>query len=230
MVQPSPLLDTVIFDLDGTLVDSVSDLRAAGNRLLTELGRPPLEDTQVRRMIGDGVPKLVERMLAASGTPVPPGPDLEPLIARFLSFYEAAPAELTRPFPGVPETVAALAGAGWTLGVCTNKPQVATENLLKAVGLWPFLGAAVGGDKAPKRKPDPRHVLAVLEALDRPPERAVMVGDNEHDAHAGRAAGLKVVLVTWGYSREPVAELEADARIDDFTALPTLLDGWTRGT
>src|SRR4051812_27214903 len=148
--------DAFIFDLDGTLVDSVPDLRAALNEVLRERGRRPLAADEVRRMVGDGVPALVERGLAATGDTK----ELEAAEARFLALYEAAPAALTRAYPGVPETLARLVASGARLGVCTNKPQKATIGVLEGVGIAGFFTAILGGDAVPSKKPDPRHLLA----------------------------------------------------------------------
>src|SRR5258708_27058243 len=123
----------ILFDLDGTLVDSVPDLAAAANALLAELGRPPLSLAQVMGMVGDGAPKLVERALAASGAGDTP---LRAALDRFLAFYEADPTRLTRPYDGVPAVLAELAAAGWRLRGCTNKPARPPPAAL--AGLRPF--------------------------------------------------------------------------------------------
>jgi phosphoglycolate phosphatase len=211
--------DALVFDLDGTLVDSVPDLQAAVNAVLRELGRAPLSAEAVRGMVGDGTAMLVARALAASGGELPPGPPHE----RFLELYEAAPAARTRPYPGVPATLAALRRAGCRLAVCTNKPQRATEGVLEALGLASLFDAVLGGDALPVRKPDPAHVLAALAALGAGPARGVMIGDGENDAAAGRAAGLPVVLMTYGYAHAPLDELGADALLDRFADLPDRL-------
>ena len=119
--RPDARTDMLLFDLDGTLVDSLADLGAALNRLLAGLGRPPLALDRVRGFIGDGVPKLVERSLNAAGL-APPTDEFAALLSRYTADYEARAAELTRPYPGVAELLPALAGAGWRLGVCTNTP------------------------------------------------------------------------------------------------------------
>src|SRR5260370_37036439 len=143
----------ILFDLDGTLVDSVPDLAAAANALLAELGRPPLSLAQVTGMVGDGAPKLVERALAASGAgDTPPRAALD----RFLAFYEADPTRLTRPYDGVPAVPDELAAAGWRLGGCTNKPERATRAGLAGRGLYPFFPAGPGGRRGPTPQAAPR--------------------------------------------------------------------------
>jgi phosphoglycolate phosphatase len=219
--HPRPPRDALVFDLDGTLVDSVPDLQAALNGMLRELGRPLLSAAAVRGMVGDGVAALVARALAATG-----GDALQAApLARFLELYEAAPAARTRPYPGVPKTLQALHRGGCRLAVCTNKPQRLTEAVLEALGLAACFDAVLGGDALPVRKPDPGHVRGALAALGAAPERGVMIGDGENDAAAGRAAGLPVVLMPYGYAHVPLAGLGADALLDRFADLPKVLAG-----
>jgi phosphoglycolate phosphatase len=209
----------LVFDLDGTLVDSVPDLQAALNRVLTEIGRRSLGATEVRSMVGDGVAALVERGMAATG-----GTDgLEAARARFLALYEAEPAVRTRPYPGVAETLAGLRAAGCRLAVCTNKPQAASLGVLAGVGLAPFFDAVLGGDALPWRKPDPRHLLAAVEALGARPEEAAMIGDNENDHDAAKAAGIPVLLMRYGYLRAPADSLAPAAWLDRFSEIPQAL-------
>ncbi len=219
----SPYFGAVIFDLDGTLVDSAPDLTRALNRLLDELKRPALDLEAVVGMIGDGATKLVERAMTATGG-LGPGDDLGSLTGRFLNLYEGATAVDTRPYPGVCEALANLSAQGCRLGVCTNKPEAPARAVLEDVGLAGFFGAVLGGDSLGEiRKPDPRHLLAVLDRLGIGAGRAVMVGDNANDVAAARAAGLPVILRAGGYTRVPAADLGADLVIEDFAALPAAL-------
>jgi phosphoglycolate phosphatase len=213
---------TIVFDLDGTLIDSAPDLHQAIGRLLAEHGRPELPLAQVKRFIGDGAAKLVQRSLDAAGL-ADGGEALATALARFLAIYEADPSRFTRPYPGVPETLAALAAEGRRLAICTNKPAAATRLVLRDLGLAPLFAGVSGGDSLDVRKPDPAHVLDALARAGGDPASAVMVGDNEHDMAAGRGAGLPVVAVTWGYARVPIAELGADRVIERFEDLPTAL-------
>ncbi len=212
--------NALVFDLDGTLVDSAAGLQAALNLTLREIGCPPLALAAVRGMIGDGVPMLVRRGLAASGAPEAAFPDR---LARFLAIYEADPASGTRPYPGVADVLAALRAEGRRLAICTNKPQRATGALLEALDLDRVFTAILGGDAVAFRKPDPRHILATLAALGAAPGDAVMIGDNEHDAAAAKAAGIPVILARYGYARVPLQTLGADAEIDAFADLPQAL-------
>ena len=215
-------LRAAVFDLDGTLVDSVPDLAAALNRTLAEAGLSPQPLDAVARMVGHGVARLVERGFTAAGAPL----DLDALprrVERFLGFYAQDLATLTRAFPGMPEALDALAAAGWRLGVCTNKPTALSVELLDALGLGRRFGAVVGGDATPERKPHPAPLLLALDRLGVPPAAAVFVGDSETDVLTARAAGLPVALVRTGYTALPVEALGADALVDDPAVLPDLL-------
>jgi len=214
----------VVFDLDGTLIDSAPDLRTALNGLLAEHGRRPLTLDEVTAMIGDGASKLVERAFAATGDAA--GDDLVSLTEGFLARYEGKAAVETRPYPGVPETLAGLVADGIALGICTNKPEAPTREILRDLGLDDAFTAIYGGDTiGGVRKPDPRLVLAVLEALGTVPEDAAFVGDNANDVGAARAAGLPIILRAGGYTVVPADELGADAVIAEFRELPGALEG-----
>lgn len=216
-------LAAVVFDLDGTLVDSAEDLQMASNVLLDELGRAPLDLPTIKSFIGDGVAKLVERALNATGG-LPAGQEQSALLRRFLDIYEADPSRHTRPFPGVVATLGQLREQGLRLGICTNKPIIATQRLLDDLGLRQLVDAVVGGDSFPSRKPSPEPLLGVLAMLRTPAARAAMVGDNEHDVAAGRAAGVaKVLIMRYGYSRVPLDQLAHDGVLDSFSELPQQL-------
>lgn len=215
--------DAVVFDLDGTLIDSEPDLRAALNLTLAAHGRDAVTRPQVIQMIGDGVPKLVERGFEATGGL--PGDPLDGLVAEFLGHYEGKAAALSTPFPGAVDALAALRGLGMKLGVCTNKPQKPTEEILGVFAVAPYFQAVVGGDALDGiKKPDGRHLGAVLERLGIAPGRAVMIGDNHNDAATAQSLGVPFVAVSFGYARGPVADLGADMVIDRFDDLIGALD------
>lgn len=219
----------VVFDLDGTLVDSVPDIQAALNWLMAREGRRELGRDEVAGMVGDGVPKLVERALLATGGF--PDAGLEPTVAVFASYYEAHAAALTQPFPGVVQALTDLRDAGCLLGVCTNKPQGATAEILEALDLAPFFVAVAGGDTVPgARKPDPRHLMHVLDGMSVAPAETVMVGDSHNDINVAKAAGVPTVAVTFGYAHGPVDELGADVLIDHFDELLPALRQLTAGS
>ncbi len=214
-MPPSPIPGTLLFDLDGTLVDSLPDLTLALNRVLAETGLPPASLDLSRRYVGDGARMMLERGFAAHGQAVPADG-----LARFLAVYEANLTRETRPFPGVVAALARLAEAGWRLAVCTNKTERHSRMVLEALGLAPFFSAVAGGDTWPERKPDGRHLTRTLERMGAPFAGAVMVGDGANDLLAARSAGLPCVIVAWGYG-EPAA-LHGDALIEDMAALPDL--------
>jgi phosphoglycolate phosphatase len=211
----------LVFDLDGTLVDSVPDLRAALNQMLRERGRRLLSTHEVKRMVGDGVPALVARALAAGGADPS---EAVTAVPRFLEIYEANAARLTRPYPGVPETLTALHDLGYGAAICTNKPQRATIAVLRGLGLLPFFEGIAGGDRFAVRKPDPGHLLGVISELGSSPAASAMIGDNENDAAAARAASVPLVLMRYGYARSDPDTLAADALLDRFSELPDALE------
>jgi phosphoglycolate phosphatase len=214
----------VVFDLDGTLIDSAPDLRVAVNKLLSEQGRRPVSLHEVKMMVGDGAAKLVERAFAATGTE-PAASELPDLTARFLAFYEGHAADHTRPYPGVTETLSEFRSSGLALGVCTNKPEAATREVLRDLNLDGYFDAVLGGDSIEGvRKPDPRILQDVLDAMGVVANGSVMVGDAANDVGVARALGVPVVLLSHGYTRTPVTELGADLIISQFSELPGALD------
>ena len=224
MPYPScPGLKAVVFDLDGTLIDSAPDLAAALNRLLAREGLPPVRLAEVHTMIGDGVAKLVERGFAAHGRTLSAG-ELERFSVLFVADYEPNSSVQTLPFPGAIEALRALRDAGFALGVCTNKPEAATRSILAAFGMDPFIAAAVGGDTLPgTKKPEPATLRETLRRLGAEAGQAIAVGDSPNDVAAARAAGVPIVAVTFGYSRVPPAELGADRLIGRFADLGAAL-------
>lgn len=206
----------VAFDLDGTLVDSAPDLHAAANRMLADLGRPALTLPQVTGFIGNGVPKLVERCLEATGGAA----DLHPqAMARFRAHYDAAPADLTRPWPGALDALRALGAAGLPLGVCTNKPEAPARKLLALLGMEGLFGSVIGGDTCPEHKPQPEPLLRCLAELGGGPAGALYVGDSETDADTAANAGVPFALYTRGYRKRPVESFEAALTFEDWSDL-----------
>ena len=205
----------LLFDLDGTLVDSVPDLARILSALVAEYGAAPFTPAEVAPMVGDGIGPLVRRGLASRE--LPPD-DNGAQVARYLALYEAAPVLLTRPYPDVPETLARLRDEGWPLGIVTNKPERVTRLVLETLALAPFFPAVVGGDTTPWKKPDGRPLLAALEALGA--TEGIFVGDGENDAAAAHEARLPCILLRYGYARRPIETLGAAAILERFDELP----------
>lgn len=208
----------VVFDLDGTLVDSVADVAAALAPLFREAGIHPLSDAEVRRLMGHGAPGLVRGALRLRGCD--PGQAVW-MTRRFLNHYAAAPVVRTTAYPGAVEAVAALATAGIAVGICTNKAAWTARSVLRALGFAPHVGALVGGDSGHGMKPDPEPLLACIAALGARPEDTVYVGDHPVDIATARAAGVRVLAVPFGYG--DAAALDADGIVADYAALPERL-------
>jgi len=211
----------LVFDLDGTLVDSVPDLTNTLNKVLRERGYAPLARSEVAPMVGDGVPALVARGFRARG-----GDDAEAAEAlpRYIQIYEANATVLTRPYPGVRETLAALRRRGYRTAVCTNKLQQATLAVLEGLDLAGLFDGVAGGDHYPVKKPNPGHLLSLIAELDGSAGRAAMIGDSENDAAVAHAASVPLVLMRYGYARVAPETLGADALLDHFAELPATLE------
>ena len=207
----------VLFDLDGTLVDSAPDLAAAVDCMLEGAGFPPCGVAPVRDWIGKGIEKLVERALRAAlgGAPVPAELQARGL-ALFSAAYEQTSGRHGTVYPGVAEALSELSSRGVPLACVTNKAHRFTVPLLESIGLASHFAALVCGDSVQRKKPDPGHVAAACERLGVAAEDTLMVGDSENDLLSARGAGCGVVLVTYGYTEgKPVATLGADRLIDD---------------
>ena len=219
-MSSQPLVKAVLFDLDGTLIDSAPDLHVAVNKLLKEEDRHTITLEQTISIIGDGVPKIVERAFAATGYSMDEG-ELDGFVKRYLAFYEPHAANLTFPFPGGVECLKRLRLKGYELAVCTNKPFTATKMILSRLGLTDFFSAVIGGDTLPGiKKPNPQHLLAALDIMRVSPKNAVMIGDHTNDVNAGRAAGMPVIICRFGYTNGPAENLEGDLVINHFDELP----------
>ncbi|WP_323041112.1 phosphoglycolate phosphatase [Gemmobacter sp.] len=208
----------IVFDLDGTLIDSAPDIRAALNRVLEDEGVPLLSLTETVRSIGHGVPALIAQARALRDLPEA---RQDAMVAAMVQHYGAASAVLTRPYPGVAAALEALAAAGHVLGLCTNKPIAPTRAILDALDLARHFQAVIGGDSLPQRKPDPAPLHAAYAALAAPV--LLYVGDSEVDAETAQAAGVDFALFTPGYRKSAVEALVHRLAFDDFAALPGLV-------
>ena len=214
--------NTLLCDLDGTLVDSAEDLALALNSLLSESGRSTLSLAEITSMVGGGAKKLVERGFFATGG-ILPKQENESVFKRFLKLYAAHLTDNTRPYPHVMETLQGLKDNGWRLAVCTNKPETMSRELLRRLHMLPLFDAVAGGDTYEVKKPDPGHLLQTLDSMGADRAGAVMLGDGKNDALAARAANLPVILVSFSAPREILDKLGADSVIASYRELPAAL-------
>jgi len=217
--MPSPAL---IFDLDGTLVDTAPDLLAATNAVLAAQDLPPMAPQALRHMVGFGARALIEQAMAAAGRAVT-AEALPPLLDIFLEHYRNHIADGSVIFPGVPPTLAALRDEGARLAVLTNKPQELTDRLLPVIGLDHFFAEVYGAGRMDYVKPDARIFHDVVRDVGGHDGGAVMIGDSVTDLKTARAAGAPCILLSYGYTPVPARELGADMVLDDFRDLPDAL-------
>jgi phosphoglycolate phosphatase len=210
---------TIVFDLDGTLVDTAPDLATSLNSVLTSDDLPHVSLQQARAMIGGGVQALVSRAYALNGVKFSTG-DLSLRVDLFVDAYRSHIAAESRPYPGVREALQSLLSQGARLAVCTNKRTDLSLSLLQALDLDVLFAAVVGADAAPAAKPDPRHLRLAVERAGGMMNHALMVGDSRLDTLAARAAGVPLILVDFGYADAPAQSLEPDVLISNFDALP----------
>ena len=210
----------VMFDLDGTLIDSVPDLAAAVDRMLVELGRPPAGVENVRDWVGNGARVLVRRALAGGLDHVAVGDaETEEALARFLDIY-ADCHHLTALYPGVHELLEALSTAAVELAVVTNKPERFVAPLLEQVGLGGYFRWIIGGDTLPQQKPDPAALLQVMRLAGVEAAQSLFIGDSRNDVLAARAAGVPCIAVSYGYNHgRPIAEEKPGLVVDSLAEL-----------
>lgn len=213
----------LVFDLDGTLVDSLPDLTEAVNDLMAANGLAPHSEEAVSAMVGKGVPVLVQKAFDAHGVIVA-GEALAAQVKTYLGFYEPRATRLTRLFPHVAEMMGTLSGAGYRLAVCTNKPTAVSREIVDSLGIGAAIDVVVGGDSGVPAKPAPDMLWLVAERLGLPKEQLLFVGDSANDVASARSAGIRVALVRYGYTEVPADELKADFVMDDFRGLPAAVE------
>jgi phosphoglycolate phosphatase len=214
--MPAP---TIVFDLDGTLVDTAPDLIGTLNLILTRNGVAPVDFDEARSMIGAGVKPLLVRGLASKEVELPPA-EIDRLFAEYLEVYAAHIADRSRAFPGLEAALDTLTAQGCRLAVCTNKLEWLSVRLLDALGLSSRFVAICGQDTFPMRKPDPEMLRLTIARAGGDTGHAVMVGDSMTDVATAKAAAVPVIAVDFGYTDIAPAELGADRLISHFDALP----------
>ena len=209
----------IVFDLDGTLIDSAPDIQAAINNVMIEVASDPFDLPTVVSFIGNGVPKLVERAMHKRAIPENRHAQLTQMM---LEFYDADPATLTRLYPNVQNALLALKQRGHPLGICTNKPEEPARKILSLVGLGSFFDVVVGGDSLPQRKPDPAPLHDAYQKLGA--TSCIYVGDSEVDAETAQRAGVRFALFSKGYRKTPVEKICSTSVFDDFANLPAIVE------
>ncbi len=212
---------TLIFDLDGTLVDTAPDLVASLNAVFARRGLPSLPYEKARNLIGGGTRMMIARAVATQGVALAPA-NLE-LFADFIAYYGEHIAEHSRPFPGLAEVLDTLASADTRLAVCTNKLERLSIMLLEELDLAERFVAICGQDTYGIQKPDPEVLRRTVAAAGGGLSHAIMIGESATDIQVARAAGMPVIAVDFGYSERPVSELAPDDVISHFTQLPAAI-------
>lgn len=206
---------TLVFDLDGTLVDTAPDLVAATNHVLEYRGRAPIDGAALRAFVGHGALRMIEEALGADGRELSQR-ELHELFERFLAYYEANIAVESQPFEGVLSALDRCAAAGARLAVCTNKSERLARQLLDKLDMTRRFAAITGRDTFKVYKPDPEHLLGTIRLAEGDRARAVMIGDSHVDIATAKAASVPVVAVNFGYSYAPVEEFGPDVIIGHF--------------
>jgi phosphoglycolate phosphatase len=218
---------TIVFDLDGTLIDTAPDLIGAANHVLAGLALSPRPAEALKPWISFGARRMIVEALAQCDADRSEA-EVDHLLASFLTHYEGNIAQLSRPFPNVIEEIADLTSAGARVAICTNKREALAVKLIDALDLSGLFTAIIGRDTLPVCKPDPGHLTGTIVRAGGMIERAVMVGDSGVDIATARAAGVPVVGVTFGYSDAPISTLNPDVAIDTYAGLQGVLGGLLR--
>jgi phosphoglycolate phosphatase len=215
MVSLPVAVRAVAFDLDGTLLDTLPDIAAAGERMLEQLGRPPAGEQTVRSYIGDGIPRLTKRLLTGTLDGEPPPELFQRALGLFEENYRATLSVRTRLFTGVEEGLRQFRATGFKLACITNKAQSFTLPLLETTGLLGWFALVLSGDSLPRKKPDPLPLLHCAQQFGLEAAQLLVVGDSKADVQAARAAGCPVFCVSYGYSPGGVQDLDCDAIVDN---------------
>jgi len=212
-----PHTTALVFDLDGTLIDSLPAISSSVNAMLADMGCAPLPVAQIRGFIGKGAPNLVKQTIEAAGLPEDA---IDRALSTMMRHYSAAE-DGNIPFDHMFDTLRGLRSAGYALGICTNKPGPATTTVLDHLGMAELYDVVISGDSLPYRKPHPAPLNAAFDALGR--ANRIYIGDSEVDAETAEAAEVPFVLYTEGYRKAPVSDLTHRAAFNDFRALPEII-------
>jgi len=210
---------TIVFDLDGTLIDTAPDLIDTLNVVFAREGLPPVPYETARNLIGGGAKTMIARGIEADGKAVTPA-KLDQLFADFIAYYADHVADRSRPFPGLVEALDTLAGNGYRFAVCTNKLERLSVSLLERLALAGRFEAICGQDTFGVQKPDPEMLRRTVAAAGGSLQGSVMIGDSATDIRTARAAGIPVIAVDFGYSERPVSDFAPDSIISHFAQLP----------
>lgn len=213
----------VVFDLDGTLLDTAPDLLRALNRVLCDEGLSAVQRADVAGLFGHGARALIGEGFRRGNRSLD-AVRLPELVERFIAFYAADIAGETRPYPGLVDALTRLSRRGFGLAVCTNKREALSHAVLRGTCLDAFFAAVVGGDSLPEQKPHPHPLLEAIVRSGGTPEAAIMVGDSETDMATARAAGVPSIAVDFGYGGRPASEFDADAVIGHYDELDRAID------
>jgi len=211
---------TIVFDLDGTLIDTAPDLIATLNLILSQEGMAPVDYDAARRMIGGGARGMIERALTAEGRDCGKA-EIDRMFAAFIAHYAAHIADHSRPFPQLEEALGQLANEGHRFAVCTNKLEWLSVRLLDTLNLSRHFVTICGQDTFGVQKPDPKMLRATIERAGGMPDQAIMIGDSGTDIRTARAAAIPVIAVDFGYSEVPIATLQPDRILSSFAELPS---------
>ena len=216
-------MNAVIFDLDGTLIDSLPDIRTSLNSVLTDYGYQSISITEVKNMIGRGSEILLKEAFQHAGAKMD-SKTLASCVKSFTSHYERNPISQTTVFPGTLLALQTLSTKGIRMGVCTNKPHAIALTILKSLNLDKYFPVCIGKGKLPHHKPDSRHYNCVAAGLNVKPQETLYVGDSETDVKTARNAGVPIILVSHGYSKKPANTLGGDLLINHFSEMPNAID------
>jgi len=208
----------VIFDLDGTLIDTAPDLIASLNYTIAAADLAPVTFDDLTHLVGQGARVMIRRAFELRGHEISE-PEVEPLLHRFLDYYKREMPGASQPYSGLHEALDRLSEAGFTAAVCTNKLEELALPLLEKLGLSDRFPVVTGGDTFAFRKPDARHILGTIERAGGDPAKSLMIGDSINDILAARNAAVPSIAVTFGYSDVPVVDLQPDHIIEDFSQL-----------